>query len=365
MDDWASFANRIVVRDDIRRFSQDFIPAEHGRLLAMADSCRQNAARNAKLKRKNAKIQTTGDGELICWPVGTNVRDLLNGYLPWLYRELQTTNSTLVADKQLRMRLAITEASCAASGDVLVGDAPIIATRLVDSAACRHALERCPSSPLAVVIDDGIYRNAIKGQESLYSRERFVPVEVREKSFADKAWIMVFGADDPGPPPKPDRVRKLAGGAAVALAVLLGSLAFFLHGGGAANGQSGSGASQGSGPSTTPIASATPIASGAALAVSSVHREQADNRSGTPLFSDIVGTQADGGGRIPFGTWVDVSCYAPNGTGDASINALYYITDGAYKGLYAPANTFANGDPVGVSGGTHDIDATVPPCPAQ
>ena len=203
MDDWASFANRIVMRDDIRRYSQDFTAVEHRRLIMLAESCRERAAHNAKLKRRKAKIQTTGDGEMTCWPAGTNVLDLLNGYLTWLDHELRALNRTLAADKQLRLRLAITEASCALQGVVLAGDAPVIATRLVDSGPCRDALERDPSSPLAVIIDDGIYRNAIAGGQSLYRPERFVPVDVQvhEKGFAAKAWLIVLGSGDSRPAP--------------------------------------------------------------------------------------------------------------------------------------------------------------------
>lgn len=379
MDDWTSFANRIVMRDDIRRFSQDFIPVEHRRLLTMANSCRENAARGARLKRGKAKLQTTGDGEMSCWPAGTNVLDLLNVYLPLLHRELQTLNRAFTQDKQLRMRLAITEASCVMEGGVLTGDAPIAATRLVESKACRDALERFPSSPLAVVIDDGIYRNAVKGGQSLYPPERFVPaeIEIHEKGFVARAWIIVFGDHDPPPRPEPEPSPrpdwKVAGVAAGGLAAVLGSVLFLVHDNGRSDPQPTAGPSrnQSQSPVQTPSdspATAGPTSPGPSAlptATGRVWREQADNHNGSALYTDVSGTQADGGAHIPYGDWVDVSCYAPNGTGMSSINYLYLIADGKYAGLYTPANTFANGDPFGVPGGSHDIDPNVPPCAQQ
>ncbi|MEU1704816.1 hypothetical protein ABZ478_05355 [Streptomyces sp. NPDC005706] len=91
-------------------------------------------------------------------------------------------------------------------------------------------------------------------------------------------------------------------------------------------------------------------------------KEIADRNDGVPVFSSASGANAEGRNRIPLGTEVPVSCVAVNRSGMASVNAWYVIADGPWKGLYAPANTFANGDPVGEQGGTHTIDVAVPRC---
>jgi hypothetical protein len=47
-----------------------------------------------------------------------------------------------------------------------------------------------------------------------------------------------------------------------------------------------------------------------------------------------------------------------------SVNAFYDVVEpNPYVNVWAPADTFANGDPEGISGGTHTIDAAVPECP--
>jgi hypothetical protein len=89
--------------------------------------------------------------------------------------------------------------------------------------------------------------------------------------------------------------------------------------------------------------------------------ETSANHAGAPVFADARGTTA-GKERIPYATAVPVSCWTENASGMASVNAFYVIGGGPWKGLLAPANTFANGDPLGTQGGSHDIDPKVPQC---
>ena len=119
---------------------------------------------------------------------------------------------------------------------------------------------------------------------------------------------------------------------------------------------SGPGASQ----APAPGHGSAPTSAGP-LAAGKTWSETADNRRGIATYSNTSGTTS-GKPPIPYSTTVDVSCYAPNNSGMGSINDFYLIADGQWEGDYAPANTFANGDPLGVPGGA-DIDPHVPPCP--
>ncbi|MFD4738447.1 hypothetical protein ACFWNQ_13915 [Streptomyces virginiae] len=124
------------------------------------------------------------------------------------------------------------------------------------------------------------------------------------------------------------------------------------------------------GDATTPTASGSsgPAATGSGLADpvppgGRTVQETAANRNGTPVFADARGATA-AKERIPYATTVPVSCWTENASGMASVNAFYLIADGPWKGLFAPANTFANGDPLGTQGGSHDIDPKVAKCEA-
>ncbi len=96
--------------------------------------------------------------------------------------------------------------------------------------------------------------------------------------------------------------------------------------------------------------------------------ETADNHRGTDLFSSPKGGAVPNGvpGEIQYGTEVLVKCFAPNESGMSSINDFYLIMGGVngrlkgIRGTYAPANTFANGGPMGNN--PYTIDQRVPQC---
>ncbi|MFI6066558.1 toll/interleukin-1 receptor domain-containing protein [Micromonospora sp. NPDC051227] len=88
------------------------------------------------------------------------------------------------------------------------------------------------------------------------------------------------------------------------------------------------------------------------------YTEFAGNRIGSPLFKD-PGSTPDGR-RIPYGTAVEIDCKVPDASGMASVSNWYHIVSDPYRGLYAPSDTFANGDPLG--GGVTAVDARVPDC---
>jgi hypothetical protein len=141
--------------------------------------------------------------------------------------------------------------------------------------------------------------------------------------------------------PKP-RKRILSGGGGLALLGVGAALA------GCGGGSPGSvnGESTGSHP-----ASGTPVP------------EIADNHRGTQLFGSPEGAAVADGvpGEIEYGARVLVRCYVPNRSDMSSINDFYLIVAPEdLRGTYAPANTFANGGPMGPNSET--IDPRVPEC---
>ena len=90
--------------------------------------------------------------------------------------------------------------------------------------------------------------------------------------------------------------------------------------------------------------------------------EHADNHQGVPVFSDNRGSalKHDEPARIPYGTAVEVECYAPNESGMGSINVFYKIEGGTWNNDFASANTFDNGAGMGPT--SVDLDPRVLPC---
>jgi hypothetical protein len=91
----------------------------------------------------------------------------------------------------------------------------------------------------------------------------------------------------------------------------------------------------------------------------SAYVEIADNMAGVPVF--LSPSSLTSVGLIGYGTKTSVVCYAPNESGTAGVNAFYLIASPPSEGLYAPADGFTNGGPVGQSD-VPKLDQRVPPC---
>ncbi|QLQ37338.1 toll/interleukin-1 receptor domain-containing protein [Micromonospora robiginosa] len=89
--------------------------------------------------------------------------------------------------------------------------------------------------------------------------------------------------------------------------------------------------------------------------------ETAGNRNGSKLFTDPSGNPVPSGAVIPYLTTVRVECKAPNRTAITGSPYFYRIYSKPWRGAYALAATFANGDPIGSAGPT-DVDPKVRDC---
>lgn len=143
--------------------------------------------------------------------------------------------------------------------------------------------------------------------------------------------------------------------------------------GGGSGGSSGSGGGSGSGsggPSANPTATPTPTPTPVPTATPRpptptpipTYREQvSDLCCGAPTFTDYYNASGPGP-RIAQKTVVYVICkaYSPN-IPSAHPDGYWYRLASPYSGLYAPANTFLNGDPLG-GPYSRNTDWNVPNC---
>ena len=90
--------------------------------------------------------------------------------------------------------------------------------------------------------------------------------------------------------------------------------------------------------------------------------EWSDNHEGSPVFAEPTGKPVQSRpGRIPYGTEVLVSCFAPNESGIESVSGFYRIASGEWQGDYVVADTMTNGGEVGDTD-TPNVDSRVEPC---
>ncbi|SED31314.1 hypothetical protein SAMN04489727_7362 [Amycolatopsis tolypomycina] len=351
-----------------RSFAEQFDVQE--RIVEFQDS----AAEHARVPRRGDFIQHAGDGDLTRWPAGTTPVDVLARYVPALHSELKRANRHRAPECAIKMRLAVAMGtSRRTSSGGLVGTAVETVSRLVDSREAKDALLGAGDAPLLVIVEDAVYRDVVAKGMGYLDPAEYRLVEVRNKEFAQRAWITVPGRQlPPGngsePPDADHRPGKpgrrwwrisvtisaaiITGGATVVAAVIMSS-------GNLGRTQQSTGTPAASSSAQAASSSSTPTRP-PSTSPAGRWTEVAANRRGVPTFADTSGAAASAG-SIPYGTAVEVSCVAPNISGMSSVNAFYRIETAPWQGLYAPANTFANGDPLG-SSGTHDIDPAVPKC---
>jgi hypothetical protein len=92
--------------------------------------------------------------------------------------------------------------------------------------------------------------------------------------------------------------------------------------------------------------------------------EVGDVRAGIRVYRDNQGTPANAS-DIPIGQEVLVVCRAENYSGIGTINYFYLLATPPWRGLFASANQFANGQPVGVTTNAGELDPHVKPCIAS
>ncbi|RSM38102.1 hypothetical protein DMA12_34010 [Amycolatopsis balhimycina DSM 5908] len=219
--------HRVHTSCDVEKYStflhedQHFVQSQLNTVLA-------RAARAARVDRENAILQPAGDGDLTRWPETVTSPDVLADYVPAVYRELLNLNRNLAADRQIRLRLAIT-AGISEEGDYgLVGAAPVHAARLVNSRVGRNELANAQGHPMVVIVDDPVYQDVVRrGVRHLDARayRRAIVTDAEKPSYERVAWIMVPGRSMPAPEPpstwsKQVRTAIVATGAAVAALVI-------------------------------------------------------------------------------------------------------------------------------------------------
>lgn len=414
---------RLVTACDIESYSL-LSPDEQRDQQQRLVEIQRRVARNAHLDDRHATVQPSGDGNLTAWPPDTSEVALIANYLRELHEELLKVNLTLADRNKLRLRIAVTIGLTEDASLGIAGRAPVVVSRLLNCEESREALRLAPGCPLVIVLDEQLYREVVDSRMRHLKPEQYVPVEIRDKHGVvypvrisvpgcDPAVLARIGnprpglrrragvpgsapesarpsglADDPDPEPAPrarweyptEEIRipakagtGMAAKAALAVAgsvVLIAAITVAAEFGGGRNPspqstQSGSATNavtvveQQSAPPSPSVTTAQVIAPTGTL-----YLEITDNHAGTPVFGDPSGGAASSNSNIDYDTAVQVACWAPNTSQMSSINAFYLIETAPWKGDYAPADTFANGDPVGQPGGTV-IDPNVPECAAS
>jgi hypothetical protein len=228
---------RIVTVSDVEGYSK--LPyADQRDLQNRTADIQDQAAVHARLDRREAAIQPTGDGELTAWPPETNDLNLIADYVRELTAEVDRVNRTLRQASRIRLRLSISAGLVNEGALGLTGQAPIKASILVNSDQVRQALHRHPERSLAVIVDDTLYQDVVLSRLCGLRPEDYRRVVIRDKYRTEHvAWITVPGPPSSAPAepwqrerlPAPQITVALIGAVAVIVAALITSAPRFFR----------------------------------------------------------------------------------------------------------------------------------------
>ncbi|TDD21868.1 hypothetical protein E1287_40265 [Actinomadura sp. KC06] len=161
----------------------------HRALLAALDE----AAERAGLERAGWHRQVAGDGELSVLPPDESEPRVVDGFVHQLAATLRRVNGDAV-EGRLRLRLAIHYGTAVPGSTGYNGRGLVEVSRLCDSAPLRSALLRSKAD-LAVILSRQVFRDVVLGEHTSLNPSRFREVMVREKEFAEEAYLLIPGFD--------------------------------------------------------------------------------------------------------------------------------------------------------------------------
>jgi hypothetical protein len=142
------------------------------------------AAHRACLDRKKWHRQPRGDGELAVLPADTDVAWVVADFTHQIINELKNSGNP-----SLRLRLSMHYGTLTAGDLGPVGEAPIVACRLLDAKATRRALSVETDSDAVIVVSDRLYRDVVATRFHGLRPELFRQMQVSAKGHMHTGYI--------------------------------------------------------------------------------------------------------------------------------------------------------------------------------
>ena len=184
------FSRRALIGVDICRYGQRSGSDQkevQARLVQTLDA----AAKASFLDRSTWEIQQSGDGEIAILPDGVAELDVIDSYVPAIFRHLAAGNEAAPASfLQLRVVAHFGVNVAAASG--FAGPAAVVVGRLLDARAVKNVLEHT-GAPLSFLLSNELFNDTVAQAYTRTPPSRFRKVRVDQKEFAGHAWLTVPG----------------------------------------------------------------------------------------------------------------------------------------------------------------------------
>lgn len=171
----------LVVAVDIEGFSKLGV-LEQSAAQTLLEEILNRAAAAAGLIRADWRYrQPRGDGELAVLPADTDVAWVVANLTHHLTAALRELRSDPSVQPKLRIRVAMHHGPLTAGHFGPVGEAPIVACRLLDARPTKAALSAEPACDLVLVISRQLYLDVVATRFHGLVSERFRPMRARIK----------------------------------------------------------------------------------------------------------------------------------------------------------------------------------------
>ncbi|WIX88722.1 hypothetical protein [Amycolatopsis sp. DG1A-15b] len=169
----------LVVAVDVEGFSRLGI-LEQAAVVTRLKKVLGQAARRARLLRTKWLRQSTGDGEVAVLPPGTDVSRVVAEFTHELAKELRRPDRP-----RLRVRVSMHHGALTGGAFGPVGDALVVACRLLDTALAREALADRTGEEVVLVISRSLYEDVVVPRFRGLHPARFQPLceEVKGRTY--------------------------------------------------------------------------------------------------------------------------------------------------------------------------------------
>ena len=147
------------------------------------------AAAGSGLDRRRWHRQVTGDGELAVLPGHADVARAVGLFPGWLRGMLTDLNAACRPGPRLRVRLALHHGTLIAGPFGPAGDAPIVASRLLDARPLRQFLARHPGDDLALAVSGSLFRDVVRTGFCRLDPAAFDPMRITAKGITYHGYL--------------------------------------------------------------------------------------------------------------------------------------------------------------------------------
>jgi class 3 adenylate cyclase len=153
------------------------------------------AASGAGIDRHLWIRQAQGDGELSLIPSEESQPRILDEFVGELAMRVYRRNSQRSNRQRLRLRVALDYGPVQVAANGFSGRCVVVVSRLVNARPAKQALACAPDAGLAMILSSRVYTDLVLSGHTCLDPEMFRRVAVREKEYAEDAWLWVPGTD--------------------------------------------------------------------------------------------------------------------------------------------------------------------------